>query len=136
MLNKSIQDTEDPLGDILDSSKDIRANHITEEIRMETEESTNTAPEDEVDSTDIIDHPELFSETGSLVEIDSDSEAEGVAAPAKEQSKGTKITLEEARAMCPEFRGFANTDVRFKPPGLPIVPVPRDFPRKGGLKVV
>ena len=136
MLNKSIQDTEDPLGDILDSSQDIRANHITEEIRMETEESTNTAPEDEVDSTDIIDHPELFSETGSMVEIDSDSEAEGVAAPAKEQSKGTKITLEEARAMCPEFRGFANEDIRFKPPGLPIVPVPRDFPRKGGLKVV
>ena len=97
---------------------------------------TNSNPEDEVDSTNINDQPELLSGTGSTVDIASDSEAEGVAAPAKEQSKGTKITLEEARAMCPEFRGFANEDIRFKPPGLPIVPVPRDFPRKGGLKAV
>ena len=126
---------EDPLGDILDSSQNIRANHTAEESMMETEESTNPTPEDEVDST-IHDQPELLSGTGQTVEIVSDSEAEGVAAPAEEQNKGKKITLEEARAMCPEFRGFASEDVRSKPPGLPTVPLPRDFPRKGGLKAV
>ena len=133
MLNNYIQDMEDPLGDIVDSSETIMAS-IAEEIRMETEESSNPTHEDEADSTN--DQPELLSGTGSAVEVVSDSEAEGVAAPAKEQSTGTKITFEEAKAMCPEFRGFASNDVRNKPPGLPIVRIPRDFPRHGGLKAV
>ena len=103
---------------------------------METEEPTITTPESEADSTNDHDQPELLSGTGSTVEIVSDSEAEGVAAPAEEQNKDKKITLEEAKAMCPEFRGFASMDVRSKPPVLPIVRVPRDFPRHGGLKAV
>ena len=124
---------EDPLGDTVDSSETIMAS-IVEEIRMETEESSNPTHEDMIDSTN--DQPELLSGSGTAVEVVSDSEAEGVAAPAKEQKTGTKITFEEAKAMCPEFRGFAAADVRDKPPVLPIVRLPRDFPRKGGLKAV
>ena len=50
MLNKYIQDTEDPLGDILDSSQDIRANLITPLVSLDESTEVQIVPNDSNDN--------------------------------------------------------------------------------------